>query len=194
MKKIIISIVLVALLCAVMSLAGCGDNGTTTGTTTSTTTAGDTNQTTTKPGTTNGSTTTIVPDDVEPLEGAELFEFSKYGYHIYYPQGFEIINNEGNMVEFMNDAGVDFTVLVLENKYDSLTKLLNSELEETEEIVKQGSNYALTCYADNGRVSFTYYYLGKDFVRCELSYVDAQKDAMRGAEEYIMVEAHSHSH
>ena len=98
------------------------------------------------------------------------------------------------MVEFMNDTGVDFTVLVLENKYTSFVKLLNGELEENEEIIKQGANYALTYLSDGGRTNYTYYYYGDEFVRCELSYPDAQKDAMKGLENSIMVEKHNHSH
>jgi len=174
MKRVIISLLVVMVLLSVI-LTGCnnGDNTTTTAGTTTTTQVGVTSP---KP------------------QGAAMYEFKKYGYHIYHPQGFELLNNEGNMVEFMNDTGVDFTVLVLENRYDSITAMINGEVEEGDEVVKRGSNYFLVYNASNGRTNYTYYYFGEDMVRCELSYPDAQKDAMQGLEEQIMVEVHTHAH
>lgn len=176
MKRIIISLlVLMVVLCTV--LVGCSKE--------------DTTQTTVS----NDPTTAPVGVTLTPPQGAAMYEFKKYGYHIYHPQGFEVLNNEGNMVEFMNDTGVDFTVLVLENNYDSLNAMINSQVDDEEdEIVKRGSNYILVYNASNGRTNYTYYYYGEDMVRCELSYPDAQKEAMKGLEEKIMVEVHTHSH
>ena len=175
MKKVIISLLVVMVLLSVV-LTGCNNSDNTTTTTDSTTTTSSVGVTMPKP------------------QGAAMYEFKKYGYHIYHPQGFELLNNEGNMVEFMNDTGVDFTVLVLENRYDSLTAMLNAQVEEGDEVVKRGSNYFLVYNASNGRTNYTYYYYGEDMVRCELSYPDSQKDAMKGLEEQIMVEVHTHSH
>ncbi len=175
MKKIIIFVIAAMMLLAVVGLTGCKDNG------------GQTNNDTT-------TTTTQVGVTAAPPTGSTMYEFKRYGYHIYHPQGFEVLNDEGNMIEFMNETGVDFTVLVLENNYDSLTELLNSEVEEDDEIVKQGSNYFLVYSTGNGRTDYTYYYYGEDIVRCELSYPDSQKDAMKGLENQIMVEVHNHSH
>ncbi len=194
MKKIIAFILAVVALVGVMSFAGCNNTDTDKTTAPALTTKPGASATTTVQGGTVDIGTTTQPVKQEVPSTAGVFEFSKYGYHIYYPQGFEIINNEGNMIEFMNDTGVDYTILVLENNYDSLTKLLNGELEENEQIVKQGANYALTYLAEGGRINYTYYYHGKELVRCELSYPEAQKDAMKGAEESIMVEEHAHAH
>lgn len=174
MKKVIISLLVVMVLLSVV-LTGCNNS--------------DTTQTTV-----NVTTTTLVGVTMPKPQGAAMYEFKKYGYHIYHPQGFELLNNEGNMVEFMNDTGVDFTVLVLENRYDNITEMINAQVEDGDEIVKRGSNYFLVYNASNGRTNYTYYYFGEDMVRCELSYPDAQKDAMKGLEEQIMVEAHTHSH
>ena len=175
MKKIIVSILVVMVLLSVV-LTGCNSS--------------DTTQTTTD----NATTTAPVGVTMPKPQGAAMYEFKRYGYHIYHPQGFELLNDEGNMIEFMNDAGVDFTVLVLENKYENITEMLNAQVEEGEEVVKRGTNYFLVYSAGNGRTNYTYYYYGEDMVRCELSYTDAQKDAMMGLEEKIMVEVHSHSH
>ncbi|MBR5773807.1 MAG: hypothetical protein IKY44_03040 [Clostridia bacterium] len=175
MKKIIISILVVmVLLCAV--LTGC-NNGDTTQTTASQTT-----------------TTTHVGVTVPKPQGAAMYEFSRYGYHIYHPQGFEVLNDEGNMVELMNDTGVDFTILVLDNNYESLNAMINAQTEDGDDIVKQGSTYFLVHNESNGRINYTYYYFGEDMVRCELSYPSAQQEAMLGLEQYIMVEPHTHSH
>lgn len=175
MKKTIILLLVVMVLLSVV-LTGCnnGDNATTT--------------------TNNATTTSPVGVTMPKPQGAAMYEFKKYGYHIYHPQGFEVLNNEGNMVEFMNDTGVDFTVLVLENRYENITEMINSQVEDGDEIVKRGSNYFLVYNSSNGRTNYTYYYFGEDMVRCELSYPDAQKDAMKGLEEQIMVEVHTHSH
>lgn len=175
MKKIIISILVVVVLLSVL-LTGCNSSDTTTTTTN------------------NATTTNPVGVTLPKPQGAAMYEFKRYGYHIYHPQGFEILNDEGNMIEFMNDTGVDFTVLVLENKYDTFNEMLNSQVEEGDEVIKQGANYFLVYNASNGRTNYTYYYYGEDLVRCELSYPDAQKDAMKGLEEQIMVEVHTHSH
>lgn len=190
MKKILIAILVVMML--VCTVAGCNNKSDDT----VTTTAAGNNTTTTKNDTSTTKTTTATGDNTGVTQAkpqnADMFEFSKYGYHIYHPKGFEILNNEGNMVEFMNETGVDFTVLVLENKYDSITKMINSQVEDGEEVVKQGANFFLVRSEGNGRTNYIYYYYGKDMVRCELSYEDSQKDAMKGLEEQIMVEAHSH--
>lgn len=175
MKKIVISLLVVMVLLSVV-LTGCNNSGTTQ----------TTSETTT--------TTTVVGVTAPVPQGAAMYEYKRYGYHIYHPQGFELLNDEGNMVEFMNETGVDFTVLVLENRYDSLTAMINAQVEDGDEIVKRGQNYFLVYNASNGRTNYTYYYYGDDMVRCELSYPDAQKDAMKGLEEQIMVEAHTHSH
>lgn len=195
MKKILILILVVMMLACIV--AGCSKQGDDTTTTTAgTTVSGENNATTDNADTDTSKATTAVNTNTGATQAkpdnADMFEFSKYGYHIYHPKGFEILNNEGNMIEFMNEAGVDFTVLVLENKYDSLTDMLNSQMEEEEEIIRQGANFFLVRSEGNGRTNYIYYYYGKDMVRCELSYEDSQKEAMKGLEEQIMVEAHSH--
>lgn len=193
MKKILVSIVVIMMLLSVVGLAGCSKQGDDVTTTTTSTTNKGTDTTDNNSTTTTTNKVVIEETQVAP-EDAAMFEYSAYGYHIYYPKGFEVLNNEGNMVEFMNDAGVDFTVLVLDNKYDSLSKMMDSQMDDEEYVVKQGSNYFLTCSQGNGRTNYIYYYYGEDMVRCELSYEDSQKDAMKGLENKIMVEAHGHSH
>ena len=174
MKKIIISLLVVMVLLSVV-LSGCNNS--------------DTTQTTAQ------QTTTVVVGVTMPKpQGAAMYEFKRFGYHIYHPQGFEVLNDEGNMVELMNEAGVDFTILVLENNYDSLTAMINSQVEEDDEIVNRGHNYFLVYNESNGRINYTYYYYGEDMVRCELSYPEIQKDAMKGLESQIMVEVHTHAH
>lgn len=178
MKKIIISILLVTMLLSVFSIAGCNKD----------TDGSDADATTT--------TTALVSPTLARPQGAAMYEFSKYGYHIYYPQGFTINEYEegSNMVEFVRNPGIDFTILVLDNRYESVEDMMNNELMDGDEVVKSGSNYFLVYSAGNGRTSYTYYYFGEHKVTCELSYPDSQKEAMKGLEEQIMVELHSHAH
>ena len=120
-------------------------------------------------------------------EGTMVYRFAKYGYDITYPSVFEVINEDGNMVEFRTASGADFTILVLDNRYADVDGMISGEVDEDSEVVTQGEDSFLAKNVFNGRTTYTYYYCSEKMVSCELTYPDTLSAEMNGLENLISV-------